>query len=281
MKSQIKKIKAAKTLKQGSIFDLSKVNFRGRLRDAEKYDGKIDFSFKDLYPYCEYDPNVTKGIIVNQSCDLDLGTTERPRAPKVPYLSVCLLEPISSIIHASQANNPDWTKYFHIEDIGGSQIRIISDEFPKNSPKAITKEFQKLINNNHPWAFFIVFKNTKKGLDLRGVNLTKMFPIRIDHYGQILPHVSHELHNQFENKLGWKLAELYGRVGTEDFSDLELEALTKAFYNSLEDSVSNFVKVPAKQLQTFNGKKNEGKYKGKPELYVEDLTKLMKSELNR
>lgn len=161
--SQTKKVTAPASLKQGSIFDIDTVSFKGTAEDYTKFKKK-SFSFKDFYPYCDLEVN-PKGIVINQSCDL---ANEAGRKLKIPYINICLVEPLSSILHDSLKNHKEWNKLIHIEDVDDIPMKLVSDDFLNKFPK-LNAEFEKIIQNNHSWAFFIILEDEQGLKDVRGI----------------------------------------------------------------------------------------------------------------
>ncbi|MDX1920012.1 MAG: hypothetical protein SFU25_04665, partial [Candidatus Caenarcaniphilales bacterium] len=51
-----------------------------------------------------------------------------------------------------------------------------------------------------------------------------------EHYELLKESVKYEMVDGFDNKLGWKMANLFGRVGTEDYSQMQVESLVEKFF---------------------------------------------------
>ncbi len=214
---------------------------------------KLDFdkakkTIKELYPEASLD-NVKYGLILTQSCDLvhdkffeqQGGTLDKDeknnykyRLPKIPHITFCLLEPINSYISEFLSKNE--SKFlFKIEDPvpTNKTTNVLSSS---KALKLVLREFGRFFQNNHPWAFFITIQS-KDRKEYYFVNLTKILPLRIIHYSSILQNSKFQLTNEFSNKLAWKLATLYGRIGTKDYSR---KAITEIIKDILEISQKEF-----------------------------------------
>ena len=126
--------------------------------------------------------------------------------------------------------------------------------------KLVSREFGKFFQNNHPWAFFITIQS-KGRKEYYFVNLTKILPLRIVHYKSILQTSRFQLTSEFSNKLAWKLATLYGRIGTQDYST---KAITEIIEDILGISQKEFFNlsdqfININPLDFDNFKKNLGK----------------------
>ena len=199
------------SLKQGSIFSLEGLSFT----DLE--DPKKAYSLKDFYPMLTLE-GVTHGIVLSQSCDL---YRDGKRTEKLSHIMVGFLKPFGAYIGRLAL---DWNK---------SIIRWRNPDDPnewtllhlKSMESPVKKELRDLLQNNLKFGFFISFENELLEARYFIVNLTRTIPLRVVHYGELLRQVTRELTTEFENKLGWKLAELYGRVGTTDYADTELNEI--------------------------------------------------------
>ena len=199
------------SLKQGSIFSLEDLSF------TDPEDPKKTYSLKDFYPMLTLE-GVKHGIVLSQSCDL---YRDGKRAEKLSHIMVGFLEPFGAYIGRMAL---DWNK---------SIVRWRNPDDPnewtllylKAMESPVKKELKDLLQNNLKFGFFISFMNELVEDRYFIVNLTRTVPLRAVHYGGLLRQVTCELTTEFENKLGWKLAELYGRVGTTDYADSELNEI--------------------------------------------------------
>ena len=253
-----------RSLSQGMIFEIPKLKL--------KFDNTKK-TIKELYPEASLD-NVNYGLILTQSCDLVhdkifeqhgglLDKSEKNnykyRLPKIPHITFCLLEPINSFISEFLSKNE--SKFlFKTEDTApnNKNTAVFSS---RKALKLVLREFDKFFQNNHPWAFFITIQS-KGRREYYFVNLTKILPLRIVHYKSILQTSRFQLTNEFSNKLAWKLATLYGRIGTQDYST---KAITEIIEDILGISQKEFFNLSGQfininPLDFDNFKKNLGRH---------------------
>lgn len=164
---------------------------------------------------------ISLGIVLNQSCDL---VKTDKREPKVPFLSIAFLEPFEKEL-----------KYIKNKAL---EQTIISIPYNNENFSFVHKEkllnatselFSKIIKNEHPWIYFIHIK-AKNVTNCYFINLTKIFPLRIEHYETLLRREKYQLRSPHEQKLGWKIAELYGRVGIPELTPNETKHLTDQLF---------------------------------------------------
>lgn len=209
-----------KHLQQGSIFEIFGLTLF--------HEGKA-LSLRDFYPHLSLE-GVRYGIVVSQSCDLvrdDVAEgAERDRSPKVPYISIGFLEPFPRYV---QRSGVDWNKarlaWMGPDDEGEGDETEYTFISSQRLRTVLSRSMRDLLQNNEKCYFFVSFPGNSPSERYFVLNLTKIVPIRVAHYSAILERVTHQLTTEFENKLGWKLAELYGRVGTKDYKTSELDFL--------------------------------------------------------
>lgn len=215
---QISLIKSTrKNLRQGTIVSLSRLSFENPL--GEK------LTFQTMYPELNM-KGVKYCIILSQTCDL---VNDGKRSVTTPFINIALLEPIQ--------------RYFeeNFESVIREQIKKSTLDFKTDDStikKLINKnsvidqiklKFNRIFQNNEKFFFFISIQDKKK-LSLYTVNLTKSFPLRSTHYTSLASKAKFQLKPFFENKLGWKLADIYGRVGTPDYAEADLKKLSEILF---------------------------------------------------
>lgn len=206
-------------LKQGSIFTIDDgLTFPGQneQEDADGAPSHQRYTFKEFYPHVDF-AGVTYGIVMSQSCDLvvDPGSN---RPAKVPHITVGFLEPFGRYL---KREGVSWPEAVIVWPVPTKPIFVSPTRFAE----AIKSKFEKLLQNNEKCHFFFISLDDpglKPSAKHFVVDLTKAVPIRVEHYKLIAPRVTHELKEGFGNKLGWKIAELYGRIGTEDYESKAL-----------------------------------------------------------
>ncbi|MCY0990649.1 hypothetical protein OV203_26130 [Nannocystis sp. ILAH1] len=211
----------AKNLQQGSIFKIQGLTF------AQK-EGKA-LSLEDFYPHIGLE-GVQYGIVVSQSCDLvwdeAAAGAAKDRPAKVPYISIGFLEPFSKYV---QKAGVEWDKakvsWMGPDDEGEGDETEYTFVSAHRLSTILARSMRDLLQNNEKCYFFISFPENPLIEKYFVLNLTKLVPIRVSHYPALRDRVTHQLTTEFENKLGWKLAELYGRVGTKDYETDELAGI--------------------------------------------------------
>lgn len=262
-------------LSQGYIFKVSKLKLTidGKKKGIERVYPEVNFT------------NIKYAVLLTQSCDLvndkvfessggKLDKGNKPekykyREPKVPHITFCLLEPIDKFIDRfANINKDDFIIKLddYIEGLSDSfDVDIFSKERALNK---LEKEVEKLIQNNHPWAFFISLPPKSKKLYFYA-NLTKILPVKINHYESLLSLAEYKLSGEFSDKLAWKLASLYGRVGTKDYTSQEFKDISSNIFSIVEKKVfglsKKFKDFDDKSFTKIKSDLNKAKGSKKPE----------------
>jgi|LULL01.1.fsa_nt_gb hypothetical protein len=260
-------------LSQGYIFKISNLNLS--IKSSNKHITKV-------YPEVDF-TNIEYAVILTQSCDIvhdevaenngkKLKKGENPekfkyRSPKVPHLTFCMLEPIDKFIDRfTSINKSDFV--IDLNDyVDGIKKDFDVDIFSKEIALEKTLgQIDKLLQNNHPWAFFISLP-PQSDKRYYYVNLTKILPIKMSHYDSVLKLAKYKLSGEFSDKLAWKIANLYGRIGTRDYTDNQMKKISSNIFNIVEQKVfgvsQNFNDLDAKTFKQL--KKELNKAKGKPD----------------
>jgi len=203
------------SLAQGSVFTIEGLSF---LFEGEK------FTLKGFYPEVNLS-GVRHGMVMSQSCDL---VRSGGRKIKVPYITIGFLEPF----HRHIRRDEDWSKValpwtISTSDQGEERYTLVCSDFLES---ALEENLDNLLQNNAKNHFFVSFEEDPVDLRYYTLNLTKAFPIQSRHYDELAKNVTHVLKSDFAHKLGWKLAELYGRAATEDYEvDAAKTVLTELY----------------------------------------------------
>lgn len=276
------------SLFQGAIFDLAATLFLATEADLEKFKTTIPptnlerikaegFCFSDLYPFTEYDSTADQyGIVVTQTCDLVSGEetlaklkdgkiveNKKTRYPKVPFINIAILEPFERLFINTLERHGDLDDYYLGLDLGTEGKKFVVS-IDKMYSKLFSEEILASFQNDHKHIFFIEIPNGAGEAKILGADLSKLFPIRVEHLGNITKNVKFALKSDFVGALGWKVAELYGRVGlpvyeVKDIIKLD-EILRKKLGEIFEDDMhvtsEQFVKIKekvgnAKQLNDY------------------------------
>jgi hypothetical protein len=206
--------KKIKSLSQGTIFSLKNLVFDCLAEGREN----VQSTIWDFYPELA-SKGVKYAIVLNQSCDIEISHI------KTSHLIVALLEPIGkcfSDVFSKDYRNKNIIMVLKEKE---TEVHISSKQQIKSQ---ISQNLRLLFNNNHEKFFFISLGSLDKN-DYYIVNLSKMIPIKSSHYSSILNKAKYQLCNKFDEKLGWKLASLFGRVGTDDFNEVYFDYFADQF----------------------------------------------------
>jgi hypothetical protein len=242
-------IKKPQCLVQGHIFSLKNLKFS---------DLSHVYTLQDFYPHVDFS-GVDLGIVITQTCDLAYR--------KSPYIMIGFLEPFeknTTPIIKDQFVEKNFYKY-------SDAVFYNSEDYKKN----LEKELGDLIQNRSQYYFFISIKSGKK-ISYYYLNLTKIFPLRCSNYNDILGKVKFVAKGDFQHLIGWKMANLYGRVGVEDYSVAGIakiiESIAPKIARQLESSFNS-------KLVDVKNKQNLGDLKVKlKELSQADADKKQKIE---
>lgn len=261
---QVAKIsKSQKNLRQGTIFSLKALKFD---------DGNnTTISFAQMYPKVDL-KRINYAIVLSQTCDL---VDNEKRKIKTPYVLIGLLEPTQVYFEEKfkeelQATIKKNTIDFNLGTAGVFPI-INEDKVNEWIGKTLVNIFQ----NNDPFYYFVTIKQGKKLL-LFNVNLTKTFAVRSSHHHLIFGKAKYQLKPFFENKLGWKLAEMYGRVGTPDYVDSDIKKLSKALMKNAEKTISEFNghQVDSELFAKAKNLNGNGSIDSRKQFYSDEIIKI-------
>jgi hypothetical protein len=217
---QLQKVdpRPAKSLVQGSIFTIDGLDFL--------YEGQT-FTLKKFYPEVNL-AGVRHGMVMSQSCDV---ATTDGRKIKVPYITIGFLEPFARHIRREE----DWSRValpwtFSTEQGDERYTLVCPDLFES----VLSEHLSDLLENKVKNHFFVSFEDEPLDSRYYTLNITKAFPIKSGHYVEILPRVTHELTPDFAHKLGWKIAELYGRAATGEYTKAEAKVVLSELYDVID-----------------------------------------------
>lgn len=190
-------------LRQGSIF-----NFGGLKFKVEKEKDPVGFD----YFYREVDlKDIQYGIVVTQDCDCVLGQQ------KITHLNVGLLEPIDRKKKENPLEILDMDGKSFIKEFLGLKF-YVEDEIENQ----LKQKMADLVDNKSAHFIFIEIESR-----FYYVNLAKIFPLKLQHYPEILANTEYELANGFNYLLGWKMANMFGRVGVDLYNSKRRSEITK------------------------------------------------------
>ena len=250
---QVNKIGQQKKIRQGTIFSISGI----KVPKSER--SKKLIQFKNMYPEVDL-KGVTYGIVLSQTCDL---VETENRSIKIPYINISLVEPIDRFISDDYKDKIEkiFNKHSFDYSIKSHKIKITNRDSIIHGFK---KSFNSIFQNNEKYLYFLVLPWRQKSR-MFVVNLTKSFPLKSQHSRLIQEASKFQLEPFFESSLGWKMVDLYGRVGTPDYKDKELSILSKNLLKRvlkaakdnnerLELSAEEFEKIKATRNATVKEK---------------------------
>ena len=206
-----------------------------------------------------------------QSCDL-----VQYKRPKVTHITFCVLEPVEKFVDKFSYIDKDQFTIRPDDYIDSLSQKFYADIFSKERAIDILKEtIKNFLQNNHPWAFFISLPIKSKN-SYYFANLTKILPLKMEHYESILNLAKYKLSEEFSGKLGWMLANLYGRVGTPEYSPQKLKEISSDIFKIAESKIFQ-LSSKSKNLnrEDFNkAKKRLNKAKSKNS--KEEIAKILK-----
>jgi len=204
--------------------------------DIENHGGDLEkVKIKDFYPHIKLD-NVKYCVILNHSCSLSI---EHKPICTSPYINIGFLEPIEVLLKKKFTTYFGDQCYIELEkDIslqeGKDKICFYNeDEFKKRLKKSLYEIFQ----NNDPWYFFVALGS--KSPELFVINLLKTVPIKSVHYDSFFKEIKYQLKEEFADSLGWKIAELYGKMGTTDYTEKESSSLIDKLLEVINTKILN------------------------------------------
>lgn len=229
---QTKRIKRPNSLQHGHIFNLKGLKFG---------DSNKSFTFQDFYPHVNL-TGVENCIVISQTCDLE--------NKKLPYITVGLLEKFERAPGTFLSDKLIESCFVTINDRTFYNDDILADN--------ISDKIDSIIQNKTEGNSFLLFLSIKgenkeqKLSDYYFVNLTKLFPLRIKNYDNILQKTSHSVVDGFQYLIGWKMAALYGRVPVENYTKLEAENIAKHLIPSIQKGIQN--RFPGRNFSKSNDK---------------------------
>jgi hypothetical protein len=218
---QTRKIaKRPSSLVQGHLFNLKNLKFS---------DGQDTYTFESFYPEVEI-KEVKKGLVVTQTCDLE--------HRKSPYLTIGLLEPFSKNPLALLENDEEFLKSVFLVREDVQSAFFCFDSYKKK----LEKDLGSFIQNRSQYYLFLSIQ-AGATTSYFYVNLTKLFPIRCSNYEEILKNVTHQVKGDFQHLIGWKMANLYGRVGVTDYAPSGLQTIISKLAPKIQKQIKKELKA--------------------------------------
>lgn len=168
--------------------------------------GLFRMRFKKYYPKIIHNPFEKKyAMVLSQSCDLARRMQNNElKKPNLSHVILCLIRPI------------DRTIEFELTQTGINKSE--NGFFMMNNPRyeATVEKISKLINNSEAKNLFFLPKK-RNSLEKESVALLNLtYAFRTSCYDEILKNRVTCLRPEFRAKIGFLLADYYGRVATTD-----------------------------------------------------------------
>jgi len=158
--------------------------------------------FEEVHPHFLND-KYTAFLLTTQSCDLVI---RNKSLPNNRYLNIAVIRPIESVIY----------KLLPLvchEVIEGVYLR----ESKQNAHALLERVFNQ---NEQALGLYYLHKDNDAGITSPSVALLRVaVTLKIKHYNILKRARVGRLSNEFSNKLGWLIGNLYSRIGTQDWSD--------------------------------------------------------------
>ena len=223
-------------------------------------DAELDAALEKVHPHfvsedCQF------YMVVTQSCDLVL----RKKVTKARYITIAAVRPLRIAVmrELDQIRTPIETQW----DIASER------------KKEKIRNFLGSLFNNNEKGYFFLFKQDDSGLN--GLNCAFLrLTVSIessDYYDLLKENRVLSLSPEFQAKFGWLIGDLYSRVGTEDFSEIERVTYKKTLQEE-SDSLCQWVpheKHPELLSKLAAGEIEEG---GDLSQIVEDIHVASKAE---
>ncbi|MCL9684204.1 hypothetical protein [Legionella maioricensis] len=190
-----------------------------RQGDIILLDGNLKNNFDSYFPGIIKPDQKRFGMILSQCCDLFKG---EGRSCKVDHINICVLSSferyLSRVIDSFAKKKNGFT--------------LITE----NQYEGLSQKLIKLIKNSDPKNYFFL-PNTQFFESHMIAVLSVNYPLRNDHYEDLLENRVGTLSDQFRNKLGFTMGKLYSRIATDDLSGYEY-------------TLTEFIELELKKIKT-------------------------------
>ena len=190
-----------------------------------------------VHPHYARDERVTHFQVLTQSCDL---ARRNGRPCKARYITIAAVRTLDCVI---QREIEEYSKRIVIDD-----IPICSDQHLLHFRNLVSR----LLNNNDEHYFYLKAESQFGLFNDSCTVLPLSIAIRgYEHYEKCLAAKRLQLEESFQAKLGWKVGNMYSRVGTIDYAP-GAQITEKQFDELLEEITETHVRwVPDASFETF------------------------------
>lgn len=249
------------SLKQGDVIAKTE-EIKGLLTDVHKH------YLDDKYLYF---------IVLTQSCDLVLRDGV---SCKTPYLTLAAVRSLDELVQ---------------REISKYQTTLLERKanIVNASSKSKMSEFVRRVLNSNESEYFYLHEEPRIGFPKSVVFLKLSIAVKSDlHYQKCLDAKILEMEDNFKSKLGWSVGNMYSRVGTEDWTPVNMtesafnkwinEILTENHVWIEDKKIGEFKKsltdaeIEALEAEEILKRLNKTKVKSRKDILLELLPKVIK-----
>lgn len=214
-------------------------------------------------------PEYTHYQIISQTCDLVRRGSSKKCATR--YITLAAVRSLSTVIQRA------------IEEAAGKGIIQIGDtQFCSDRHKDKVKSVVTSLLNNNDNSHFYLEKCVENGIDQHSCTFLRLsIAIKSElHYDTCLNAKLLQLDQVFQSKLGWKIGNLYSRVGTPDYVPAVLNQQEfNELVNNLVDSEVGWIESNIFQL--FKQARVDSPDLNNPTEYIQLATQLLKDKTEK
>lgn len=191
--------KAEKSLRQGDLIDLAQfVKSYGSSNKSNRTE------LKELYPY--FFSNYEFGVIITQCCDLEA----KDGRFNVDCLQIAAIQPFGIVL------NSQLKKHGQLDSDG--KLNSGKDKKDGDTLRSILTKVISFFNHNTKLTFY--YPPIKKLKFEAAVRLDVSISLKTECYNDIKNSRVTTVTSDYRSKLAWKLSDLYGRIGIEEYKDV-------------------------------------------------------------
>ena len=198
-----------------------------RQGDVLQLTPKLAELLQEFHPHYAKHPEYQLFAITTQSCDL---VKREGKPPKTPYIAIAAARTLEeTLLREASKTQTRWQK----------ETKVIGER----ERSTLSMFLQRLFDNNEP-GFFYLHADQSLGIHTSCcVVLALAVTLRSEHYELLLDAKIAQLTDTFQAKLGWLIAQMYGRVGTtewnSEYPDNPLKMITKSILDETLVSVQD------------------------------------------
>lgn len=182
---------------------------------------------REYHPHYAANPDYQFFAVVTQSCDL---VKRGKKPPKAPYIAIAAARTLEeTLLREAAKGQSDWQR----------EAKVIGDREKNN----LLMFLQRVIDNNESGYFYLHNDQKLRIHTPCCVFLALTVTLRAQHYELLLDAKIAQLTDTFQAKLGWLIANMYGRVGTTEWDtenpDNPLKNVTKSIIDDTLHSVQD------------------------------------------